>query len=157
MFGDLGDIEHPDNQNADFRDGYAEGICNDLSLADRNNAITTEWRKRGQPDSVNASFEVWKRGYWVGRIEVVSVKPSIPRIKKCNTCGELCTVELRQCPRCKKPLPNWTSADERKYQDPLEHGCTNCRACESSHCRICDPCGKPEPRPYGISSKEQNG
>lgn len=34
---------------------------------------------------------------------------------------------------------------------PEEHGCTSCRACEVSHCRICAPCGKPEPIPRHTS------
>lgn len=49
----------------------------------------------------------------------------------------------------------------RKFLDtngpiPEEHGCTSCRACEVSHCRICAPCGKPEPPPKGVSSRVLN-
>lgn len=32
-----------------------------------------------------------------------------------------------------------------------EHGCTSCHACETSHCRVCAPCGKPEPLPRHTS------
>lgn len=61
--GKSAELDHPDNQNADFLAGYAVGMTTDKSN-EAHDCIAEEWRERGECSANDPSFREWKRGYW---------------------------------------------------------------------------------------------
>ncbi len=60
----------PLNQEPNYQLGYVRGLQGETNnLPD---GITTEWKRRGRPDTVDDSFRNWKRGYWAGRFIAAS-------------------------------------------------------------------------------------
>lgn len=60
----------PENDNSDFKAGYQRGLQGEPNECLE--GITTEWKRRGSPTTVDDSFTTWKRGYWAGRYTRIS-------------------------------------------------------------------------------------
>lgn len=60
-YGKSADPAAPENQNKDWRDGFAEGLA-----PQSRDPITAKWLELGEPDPLTLAFKEWKRGYWAG-------------------------------------------------------------------------------------------
>lgn len=51
----------PENQDRDWRDGYAEGVAPQSA-----DPMQAKWVEIGSPENPPPSWKTWKRGYWAG-------------------------------------------------------------------------------------------
>lgn len=59
--------------NVDFQLGYCRGLQGDTTVCA---GITDEWKRRGEPETMDESLKDWKRGYWAGRFTAESRTPA---------------------------------------------------------------------------------
>jgi hypothetical protein len=65
VYGKSGRANAPENQNEDFKHGYAVGV----EIEDAMQAIRQEWIRLGRPEKHSKSFEEWKRGMWAALLQ----------------------------------------------------------------------------------------
>jgi hypothetical protein len=70
VYGEPYEPDDPRNQEPDFQLGYVRGLQGEQG--EWCQGITDEWIRRGKPETADASFKNWKRGYWAGRLTAIA-------------------------------------------------------------------------------------
>lgn len=69
MYGKTDKVNAAENDNEDFQAGYDYAMHGDAKTTD---AISREWRLRGEPEPEGEAFDKfreWKRGFWAASMQ----------------------------------------------------------------------------------------
>ena len=69
VYGKSSSINAKENDNKDFKNGYATGLL--ATPENQDDEWTKAWQEYGSPLTVTGEWLNWKRGFWSARFNVI--------------------------------------------------------------------------------------